>query len=682
MPMRRSRTAAPDMRSLDVEQAEAVLVSHYPRLVRLAFVTLPHTLGRHRRVLTAHRLVQSALPRGGNVLSRPRASGASAGPSPEYAVLRTRVLRNALAVDHRGRTRLLALGLGARIRRPGLPAVWGLRVFPQPGGSEEFALDRTLARCAGPVRAAFALAALDELPHRDVVRVLRDAGVREPREAAGAAGELLRHHTPPPAPDPATDPDADPAADPDAPAAAEVPHPRTPGAVLHAAEFDPCVLNVRPTDLLRRRHRLRVLALALVLAGSGVATAVALPLTGHDRTAPAIAHGGTGAPAPSPARLLRTPSGTWADTSRVDFTAWPARGGRKDDAALLGRALRTWADPALPAARTTEAGAARTGGSGEPRLLFADDISGRAVVVLYDGHDLVRYSEPLRGGGRPILVAADADQADVTTAAAVVVARRGDTARLLLAPWIAEAGLRDLTAPDRPTRPLGIAPTGLTGPVPVPSASGSCGGWPVVQLRSSTRIVENHAFLLTDLGALLPTHLTYMPPPVGAERPRPPREATGGPALEAWARTACRLNELRGKGVRAVNHWVFAVQDLPERAGAADWVCLRADTWQGRGSVEYQFRTPGGRGTTVTGRADDTAECSRFGQDVVADTVWRAPSGARYLLAAGSRSVVRIDAGTPVGATAAGRFLALRASGDQRPVVTAKLTDGTVRARR
>ncbi|MGH3313724.1 MAG: hypothetical protein ACRDP3_24610, partial [Streptomyces sp.] len=49
---------------LDVEQAEAALVEHYPRLVRLAYLVLPPSLGRHRRVMTAHSLVQRSLPRG------------------------------------------------------------------------------------------------------------------------------------------------------------------------------------------------------------------------------------------------------------------------------------------------------------------------------------------------------------------------------------------------------------------------------------------------------------------------------------------------------------------------------------------------------------------------------------------------------------------------------------------
>ncbi|HEY9372536.1 hypothetical protein, partial [Streptomyces sp.] len=48
---------------IDVEQAEAALVEHYPRLVRIAYLVLPAALGRNRRVLAAHALVQRSLPR-------------------------------------------------------------------------------------------------------------------------------------------------------------------------------------------------------------------------------------------------------------------------------------------------------------------------------------------------------------------------------------------------------------------------------------------------------------------------------------------------------------------------------------------------------------------------------------------------------------------------------------------
>ncbi|NEB41342.1 hypothetical protein G3I54_31290, partial [Streptomyces sp. SID14515] len=74
-----------------VQQAEAALVEHYPRLVRLAYVVLPPALGRHRRVLAAHALVQRALPPAGSRVRSPRVpaqsrrSGAAAGAEPAPA---------------------------------------------------------------------------------------------------------------------------------------------------------------------------------------------------------------------------------------------------------------------------------------------------------------------------------------------------------------------------------------------------------------------------------------------------------------------------------------------------------------------------------------------------------------------------------------------------------------------
>ncbi|RPK80516.1 hypothetical protein EES46_30605 [Streptomyces sp. ADI98-10] len=54
-----------------VQQAEAALVEHYPRLVRLAHVVPAPALGRHRRVLAAHAVVQRACPRPGAARGAP-----------------------------------------------------------------------------------------------------------------------------------------------------------------------------------------------------------------------------------------------------------------------------------------------------------------------------------------------------------------------------------------------------------------------------------------------------------------------------------------------------------------------------------------------------------------------------------------------------------------------------------
>ncbi|GAB2947907.1 hypothetical protein [Streptomyces sp. NPDC058869] len=651
-----------------VQQAEAALVEHYPRLVRLAYVVLPPALGRHRRVLTAHAVVQRALPVTGSGTSGPRVpaqsrrTGAPAGarPAPQgasadrgpsgaaYGWVRLRVLRAALAHERRPRW-----WPGPASLRPALPVVWGLRLFPRAGGVDELALDRALSAVDGPVRAAFALQLLEGLDESGVRELLAGAAVADPAGAVRRAARLGR-------------PDR---------AGAQ--------AMLRSGEFDPCTVQTRPSDLLRRRHRVRAAAVAaalcVVAGGLAVAVGEGTPSGGGggggDRTA-----AGASPSVLDPAELLRTAAERWADTSRIDFTAWPARGGRADDDALLGRALRTWAAPPESVRVSTTPGTVTAPPAQPPRLLFAGEVDGAAVVLLHDGGvRVVRYAEPLSGSGGTVLDFARADGADVTTGAAVVVSRTGDGARFLLAPWIDESATRDLLAPDAPGRPLEVGPDGVTAAVPRPAAGGACGTWPVLRLRSSERIVEKHAFLLTDLGDPAPAHLTYTPKPGRGAPARQPREATSTEALLAWARTACSLRTLAGSGVRSVNNWAFAEQKLPEGGASADWLCTRADTWRGPGRVLVQFLGPASSATepaVVVADRDDTALCSRFGQHVLAGTRWKAPSGRWYVLAAGSRAVTRIEVSGAVRGSADRPTIAVRASRDADVELTASLRDG------
>ncbi|WP_328908668.1 hypothetical protein OG230_03650 [Streptomyces sp. NBC_00234] len=654
-----------------VQQAEAALVEHYPRLVRLAYLVLPPSLGRHRRVLAAHGTVQRALPGPRTspeqpavpVLSRVPAQTRGAIPaggadrqpaSPAYVWMRLRVIRTALSYEQRPRWWPARLPAPAALR-PTAPVVWGLRLFPRAGGVEELVLDRALSQVPGTVRAAFALQTLEALSEAEVRALLGQAGATDPALAVRAAGRLM-------APDRA---------------ASEV--------LLRSGEFDPCTVQTRPSDLLRRRHRLRAVAAAAALC----VAAGALVVVVRDGSTGVVDGGPAGqaasAPALDPAGLLRTAPEVWADTSRVDFTAWPARGDRTDDRELLGRALRVWGLTARTATVSTTPGTVAAPPVQPPRLLYAGEVDGAAVVLLHDGGvRLVRYAEPLSGRGEPALDFARTDDAGVTTGAAVVVSRGGDGARFLLAPWIAESSTRDLLAPDVPARALVVGRDGVTAAVPRPAPSGACDTWPALQLRSSERIVEKHAFLLTDLGDLAPAHLTYTPRPAEGAPPRQPREATGAPALLSWARTACSLRAVRGSGVQAVNNWEFAEQTLPETRASAGWLCTRADTWRGPGRVLVQFVQPGPSRTApaaVVADRDDTALCSRFGQHILAGTHWKAPSGRWYVLAAGSRAVSRIEASGAARGTANGTTLAVRAPRNASVGLTARLrTGGTLAA--
>ncbi|MET9696363.1 hypothetical protein ABZY31_05495 [Streptomyces sp. NPDC006529] len=651
--------------STAVEQAEAVLVEQYPHLVRLAYLTLPDTLGRHARVLLAHRAVQRALPRagGGGEPQRPGVAppgravpgarresggpgapgGGSAtaagsapptGPGGPLGGVRARVLRAALAPGRRPGSALARFGWP-----PAPPFVWGLRLWPPAGGIDETA--RLLGGVAAEVRAAFVLHRLDGLAEEAVVRVLAAAGAAAPADSVREALALPVGET-----------------------------------LLRSSEFDACVVNTRPTDLLRRRRRVRAgwAAAAVLALVAGVAVADGAPPGPAARPAA----GSVTAGALDPARLVRVPAAAWSDTARVDFTAWPARGARAGDRALLARALGAWAarSPQVPV--TAAPGTPVDPPGRPPQLLYAGDVDGRAVVLLLDADRVVRYGEAAGGPRDRELEFARTDEAGVTTAGALAVGRAGGRARYLLAPWIATAAVLDLARPGDAGQPLAVAADGLTAAAAVPAAAGPCAGWPVLALTSSPRIVEKHSFVLADLGALTPVHLTYTPLPdgPGAVPARQPREATGPAARAAWAPVACGLRDLRGGGVRAVNIWDFAATELPEGGGRAVWSCTRASGWAGPGDVRVRLRPPSGPLQEVA-RARSTAACGRFGQHLLVGTRWRTAAGHWFQLAAGSREVTSVTATGAVRAEASGHSLSVPAGPEGAPVtLTGRLASG------
>ncbi|MFD8671934.1 hypothetical protein ACFV1A_02500 [Streptomyces seoulensis] len=609
--------------------AERRLAERYTELVRLAYLVLPASLGRHRRVLAAHSLVQRSLPDATPAVPAPRVPGADPDRS-----LRVAVVRGALAQCRR--PRLWPEGTRPpRLLVPRLPVVLGLRLAPRSGGAEEMALGQALSDLSAPARAAFVLLRVEGLTADHARGVLEAAGVANAQVAVRQAARL------------------------DASLGAAA------GAVLTSDEFDACTLRARPTDLVRRRRRVRLAALAVL---AGALTVGGLAAVTH--SAPDTSE--TSARKPRSADLVRVGPGEWADTSRVDFTAWPARGDRVRDRALLDRALAVWADPPSGTRVDRAPGTPADPPPRAPRLLYAGSVGGHAVVVFHDGQRLVRYAE---SGTGERLSLARVDDADVTTAAAVVLDERGGAVRYLLAPWVAESSVRDLTRPDSPARPLSVARDGVTAPVPR-WTGGGCGRRPALQLRSSPAIAEHHAFLLADLGGLTPAHLTYTPlPGHGSPPARQPREATGPAALVAWGQTGCDLDSAGGPGVRAVNAWDFAEQDLPDGGGHAVWTCARADTWQGPGNITVSLRRPGEDAQVVT-RVRSTAVCSRFGRHVVARTHWKSPRGHWYVLAAGSRHITSLALTGDVRATRDGHTLAVRAPKDASTQVRARLTSG------
>ncbi|MEV0371601.1 hypothetical protein AB0I10_17520 [Streptomyces sp. NPDC050636] len=623
---------------IDVDQAEAALVEHYPRLVRLAYLVLPPGMGRNRRVLTAHAVAQRSLPRrhtDGRDLGLPaQRGGADAATDPGYAFLRLRVLRAALAA---GRPRKLPA------LPPLLPQVWGLRLFPRSGGADELALDQALSALSSASRAAYVLRDLERLTAQDARRVLEAAGVDGAREALDEAGKVA------------------------APAGSRD------RSLLESVEFDPCALQARPTDLIRRRQHGRA-ALAAGVAALVCGTLLALPGDGwgpDGAAAPPYARNPAAEAALDPGKLTVASASAWKSAARQDFSAWPARGDRTGDKALLRRALAVWARPGAGVAVSAAPGTATGPAAGPPQLLFAGVVDHAVVVLFHDGLRVVRYAEAADGEGRgdgsgAALDFARMDGAKAASAGALVVGRTTGNVRYLTAPWVKSVRLVDLLKPDESGQALHIGANGLTDPVPSPRPEQKCMSWPALRMGGE---------LLTDLGELAPARLTY-------GSPRKPGGAVGPEARAAWARTACQLPAVRGHGVREVNAWRFAEQQLPGGAGSAEWVCTRAETWRGSDSrtmALFQAPAPSGQPYapgTVAARAEGGTACGPRAPEALAGVLWKATDGQWWLLAAGSEQVTSITATGGVRGEAPGRLLAVEAKAGDRAELAGRSADG------
>ncbi|MDX6361247.1 MAG: hypothetical protein QOC85_250, partial [Streptomyces sp.] len=615
---------------VDVEQAEAALVEHYPRLVRLAYLVLPPSLGRNRRVLTAHALTQRALPRGRTSAAVIPAQPTGRDGDPGYAFVRLQVLRSALEA-------------GLPLRRPAwpkrsqlpplLPQVWGLRLFPRSGGADELALDQRLSALSGPARAAYVLRGLEQLADTDVRKALDAAGVEDPEAALTESAEVT--------------PQDD---------------------LLLSPEFDPCSLHARPTDLMRRRQHLKA-ALAATAAVAVCGALLGLPGDGwgpDGAAAPSYAQNPAAEAALDPGKLAKVAATAWQSSARTDFSVWPARGNLTGDRALLRRALAVWARPGESVQVSATPGTPSGAPPGPPQLLFAGDVDQARVVLLYDGLRIARYAEPKDGTSGAALDFARVDGATGAEAAAVVLDRVDGNVRYLTAPWVRKAAARDLLKASSAPLDLGLSADGVTGPLASPAQqTGDCRSWRALQLtdNSGTR-------LMSDLGELTPAHLT-------TGRPTAPHEVSGAQALQTWSPFACSLAAVRSGGVRSVNAWQFAQQPLPDASGSAAWVCTRADTWRGGGPrVLAQFHTPGGLYGAVAAKAENSPACGSRDPHVLAGVLWKSGTGSWYLLAAGSKDTASVSATGGVHGSAEGSLLAVRTEQGTQAALKGTLADG------
>ncbi|MDH6626861.1 hypothetical protein M2271_004684 [Streptomyces sp. LBL] len=598
---------------VDVEQAEAALVEHYPRLVRLAYLVLPPGLGRGRRVLTAHALVQRALPRGRTPAPVIPAQSTGRDADPGYALVRLKVLRTALEAG-------LPLKRTAWPKRsqlpPSLPQVRGLKLFPRSGGAEELALDQRLSALSGPARAAYVLRGLEKLPDGDVRTVLTAAGVDDVTCALREADGITAAY-----------------------------------ALLDSPEFDPCSLQARPTDLMRRRQHMKAtLAAAAAVAVCGALLGLPGDGWGPDgAAAPAYARNPAAQAALDPAKLTRVAPTAWQSSARTDFSVWPARGDLAGDQDLLRRALAVWARPGEAVQVSATPGTPSGGPAGPPQLLYAGTVDNAHVVILYDGLRIARYAESKDSGKKAALDFARVDGATGAGANAVVLGRADGNVRYLTAPWVKKAAERDLLKPGSGARDLPLT-DGTTAPLASPAVrTSACTSWNVLQVTdtSGTR-------LLTDLGELVPARLT-------TGRPGSTHEVSGAQALRGWAPFACSLSAVRAAGVRSVNAWEYAAQPLPDGSGSGTWVCTRAETWRGGGArVLAQFHTPGGTYGAVAAKAQDVPDCGPRDPQVLAGVLWKSGAGSWYLLAAGSRGMSSISATGGVRGTSNGNLLTVK----------------------
>ncbi|MEW1690687.1 hypothetical protein ACIQOF_04410 [Streptomyces sp. NPDC091265] len=630
---------------VDAEPAEASLVEHYPRLVRLGYLVLPPSLSRCRRVLAAHALAQRSLQAArragsgdGGFVPLPRRPGRAAAPDPGYAYVRRQVLRGALAAG-------LPLRLRCLPRRAQLPAVlplvWGLRLLPHSGGAGELRLEKRLSEVSGPARAAFVLRGLEELADGEVRRELAAAGVTDPHAALTEADGVT-----------------------------------APYALLASPEFDPCSLQARPPDLERRRRygRAALAAVAALLVSGGM---LGLPGDGLGHgalSAPLYARNPAAEQALDPGALRVVAATLWKGSPRTDFTVWPTRGDRTEDTGLLRRALTVWARPGS-GVRTSATPRTPVGPPmGAPQLLYAGEVGASAVVLFHDGLRVVRYAEPRNADPSEgaALDFARVDGADATSAGALVVDRAGGRVRYLTAPWVRGVAVRDLLAPGRAPRTLHRSPDGVTDALTSPATADGCRSWDAVELADGTAVR-----LVTDLGELAPARLTSGPP-------AKPHDVSRRAEFESWARTACLLTAVRSHGVRSVNSWVYATQPLPEGNGSAQWLCTRADTWRGTGSrVLAQFQAPSGQPPggrppgAVAARSEDSPACGARTPRVLAGVLWKSRGGRWYVLAAGSEQFTSLATSGGVTGRARGRLLAVPARAGDRAQLNGLLADGS-----
>ncbi|MFC4909800.1 hypothetical protein [Actinomadura gamaensis] len=429
-------------------------------------------MDRHDRVVLAHWIVGRARPR------RDRRGDAEA----IYAGLRGRVLREALRaagqIEERGPR-------AGRIRS----MAW-LRTHPFAADGDTAPL-AALAALTPPVRAAYALLRLEDLPEDAARAELTALDVPEPDGAVAQA--------------------------------AAVP----PLGEAASRALDPTVVRLharrsyRPLALMPRPGRV---AFGIATAATATAaTAATLVLLGGGPSLDGFGLPWGPAAEPRSDRVTMASADGWRRTANPDLGTWPARGDLIGDRALIAEAVQAWQS-------TSPAG----GGVDKPQLLFAGTVDQRRIVLLHAGDVVARYADrrlevfpveqPQPSGASPLKLA---------------------PGRYLLPPWVTGVRAADLASGGSGDAaswtPVPIH-DGMATTVRQPTQGGRGGCWrgPVLELAQQ-HVPPGHPYTVVDLGGLVSANLLYEPPPPA--QPWPHQVGTAPDALPAgfalWRRLAC-----------------------------------------------------------------------------------------------------------------------------------------------
>jgi hypothetical protein len=317
------RSVQPERTTLD--RAEPALLEEYGQLVRLAYLTLPPSLSRHRRVLLAHSLVQRSLPGSPDRDPVPHPRPPRGTPRPSVARRDRpddRVPRPAPAWGSppRGGSHPPA---PPRSPLPVLPVVWGFRRFSHAGYAKGRAPGRTPLDSTAAAPAAFVPRGVDDRTDAAIATLLRAAGSTDPEGALGSATRIAASAG------------------------------RAARTLLGSREFDACAVrtgSARPT----RRRQVRFLwgaVSGLVFTGAPPARSASA-----GSAPPAAGAGSSGAAPSGPADHVLTPGDVRARGPRVGLTARPTRVARADDPRPPTRVLPTGARPARAGRVTATAG--------------------------------------------------------------------------------------------------------------------------------------------------------------------------------------------------------------------------------------------------------------------------------------------------------------------------------------